>query len=342
MGYNAVSAPRLASFKDAVQWHNAVKPIRGSKEQVRPLGERRYHHIANITMPDPDTVHLNWYEQPLVTWHSDDSLTMHKPRGCNAYAPDQVIGFLPRGVSLVWNKGRAFVSIDGKVAELRRDAPLRFVRDDKGGLVMEHAPTPYGYRAKRGVAKKLMQQTCGEFLEWVAVTSSIVQTSTRAEHHAAHTLLLSEVGYPSGFEEAHRVRIKDLPWDGERSEVTFMLSRLWYLPHGDGGMDKQHFHRPSTELMMKWMSAGNEAHWLDALNVVMQHVGVIRYHNNPQGCAPIEMKKVTAYVERLVAFIHRDEAFTRIELPTDKVPTNRNQEYFNELTLNFKQIDIVS
>ena len=94
--------------------------------------------------------------------------------------------------------------------------------------------------------------------------------------------------------------------------------------------------------MMKWMSAGNEAHWLDALNVVMKHVGVIRYHNNPKGQAPIDMKKVTAYVERLVAFIHRDEAFTRVELPTDKMPTNRNAEYFNELTLNFGQYDTVS
>ena len=340
MGWNAVDAPRLASFADAVKWHNAVKPIRGTT--IRPLGERRYHHMASIGMPDPDSVHLQWYGQTMVTWHSDDSLTLYKPRGANAYSPDQTVGLLPRVIALQWNKGRVFVELNGRVTELVRGEPLRFVRDDKGNLVMEHAPTPYGYRAKRGVAKKLTQQTCGEFLEWAQLTSSIVQTSTRAEHNTAHALLRSEVGYPDEFEDAHRARIKDMPWEGQRSEVMFMLSRLYYLPHGDAGEDKKHFHRPSTELMLKWMSAGNEARWLDALNVVMHHVGVIRYQYNPKGQAPIEMKKVTAYVERLVAFIHRDEAFTRIELPTDKMPTNRNVEYFNELTLNFGQYDTLS
>ena len=340
MGWNAVNAPRLASFKDAVQWHNNVKPIRGTT--IRPLGERRSYHMASIAMPDPDTVHLNWCDQPMVTWHSDDSLTLHKPRGASAYTPDQTVGLLPRVIALQWNKNRIFAALNGRVVELRRGEPIRFVRDDKGSLVMLNPGLTYGYRAKRGVAKKLTQQTCGAFLEWATLTSSIMQTSTRAEHNAAHTLLLNEVGYPKEFDDAQRARIKDMPWEGERGEVTFLLSRLWYLPHGDAGMDKQSFHRPSTELMMKWMSAGNEAHWLDALNVVMKHVGVIRYHNNPKGQAPIDMKKVTAYVERLVAFIHRDEAFTRIELPTDKVPTNRNAEYFNELTLNFGQYDTVS
>jgi hypothetical protein len=298
--------------------------------------------MASIAMPDPDTVQLNWCDQSMVTWHSDNSLTLRKPRGSSAFTPDQTIGFLPRGIALLWDKHRIFAGQGSKVVELKRDEPMRFVRDDKGGLVMQHVPTPYGYRVKRGAIKRVTQQTCGAFLEWVQLTAPIMRATPHADHMEAHQMLLTEVGFPAGFDEAHQARVKDMPWDGERGDVMNMLSRLWYLPHGDAGMDRRHFHRPSTEVLVKWMSADNESRWLDALNVVMRHAGVIRYHNNPHGHCHIDVNKVTAYVERLVTFVHRDEVFTRVELPTNHVPTGRNAEYFNELTLSFKQIDIVS
>ena len=95
MAFNAIGGPRLGSFNDAVDWYNKVKPIRGNKDGTRPLGERRYHHMASISMPDPDTVQLSWLEQPMVLWHSDETMTLLKPRGSNAYTPDQVVGFLP-------------------------------------------------------------------------------------------------------------------------------------------------------------------------------------------------------------------------------------------------------
>ena len=345
MAFNAIGGPRLGSFKDAVEWHNKIKPIRGNKEQVRPLGERRYHNAASISMPNPDTVQLSWLEQPMVLWHSDETMTLLKPRGSNAYTPDQVVGFLPREIKLLWRTGRLFVTRGSEVAELKKGHPVSFTRCDCDTIVMDNPPAAYSYRVRRGVLPNLTQQACGEFLKWARLTASIVVVTSQEERVTAHGKLLSHFGFTPEFLEAENERIKKLPWEGERFGVQDALNRLHYLPHGQEGNDRKHFHRPSTELLMEWMRVGNEDRWFDALNVLMHHTATIHWRDTDQygrGSARIDLGKMTEYIERLVAYIHRDEVFKKTPAAKGVVPTNRNAEYFNDLVIDFGQTDTVS
>ena len=343
MAYNAINGPRLGSFKDAVEWHNKIKPIRGNKEQVRPLGERRYHNAASITMPDPDTVLLNYYREKLVEWRSDNTFTLHAPKYYSAFSGDQIIGFVPRSMSFEWNKGRLFVQTDGESIELIRRQSLKFVpiRGEKtyhGYPVFEvvGAPDVQVYRVRRGVADAITKRRFGAFLEWVALTSSIVPSISRSEMEESYAQFRTALGYTDGFLAEQKKAVDGLPWDGKREHVMVALCDVDYLPYSVHRLSGA-FHRASAELLAEWMSGNNPDKWLSALNVIQDYAGVHRFHMDRN--AHIDITRVYEYIKGIAAFLHRDEAFKVITLPAGTVPSKRNSEYFREFHIDFGQTD---
>jgi len=345
MGYNSIGAPRLGSFKDAVDWHNKVKPIRGNKDGVRPLGERRYHYSANITMPDPDTVLLNYYGSKLVEWRSDNTFTLHAPKYYSAYSGDQIIGFVPRSMGFSWEKGRLFVQLtDGKNIELVRRQSLGFTpveRTYHGWPVFEvvDAPDVHVYRVKRGVADAITKRRFGAFLEWVTMTSTIVLSVSNSEINESRKQYQSAAGYSEEFLDAKQEAVKGLGWDGKREMVAQALNDVHYLPHSPN-RGCSAFHRASAELLAGWMSGNNTERWLDALNVIQHHVGQHMYNDRlGKNGVYIDMPRVYGYVKSITAFLHRDEAFKVITIPAGTVPSKRNAEYFREIHIDFGQTD---
>ena len=109
MGYNTACVHRLAGFESVKLWHDRTKPIRGNKDNIRPLGSRRHHYMADIHMPDENTAHLRYYGQTLVEWRSDNTYTVFPPKYYSAYTPDNIHNFLPNhGQGFVWDRGRMF------------------------------------------------------------------------------------------------------------------------------------------------------------------------------------------------------------------------------------------
>ena len=98
--YNTAGVPHLTSFAQAKHRYEQTKPIKGSAN-VRPLGVRRYHKMASISMPDADTVNLEFCGKPLVQWRSDNTYTVYRPVYASAYVPDNTSHYVPkRGVRL--------------------------------------------------------------------------------------------------------------------------------------------------------------------------------------------------------------------------------------------------
>lgn len=348
MAYNAIGGPRLGSFKNAVDWHNKVKPIRGNAEQVRPLGERRYHHAANIIMPDPDTVVLNYHGNELVEWRSDNTFTLHAPKYYSAYSGEQIIGFVPCGMWFSWEKGRLFVKLfNGKNIELARRQSLKFAPTEKtyeGSPVFDvvDAPDVKVYRVKRGVADAIVKRRFGAFIEWVAMTSSIVSSASHEEIKESRKKYRVAAGYTDEFLDAEQKAVEHLPWGGKREMVSMALNDVHHIPYSSrrqGGA----FHRASSELLAEWMSSNNTERWLDALNVVQHHVGEHVYNDRlGRNGVYISVPRVYDYVKGIVAFLHRDEAFKVITMPAGVVPSKRNVEYFREISIDFGQTDSVS
>jgi hypothetical protein len=349
MAYNAIGGPRLGSFKNAVDWHNKVKPIRGNAEQVRPLGERRYHHAANIIMPDPDTVVLNYHGNELVEWRSDNTFTLHAPKYYSAYSGEQIIGFVPRGMEFSWEKGRLFVKLfNGKNIELARRQSLKFAPTEKTYydspiFDVVDAPDVKVYRVKRGVADAIVKRRFGAFLEWVAMTSSIVSSASHEEIKESRKKYKAAAGYTDELLSAVSKAVEHLPWGGERERVSMALNDVHHIPYSSrrqGGA----FHRASSELLAEWMSDNNTECWLDALNVIQNHVGEHLYgdYSGRKRGVHISVLRVYGYVKGIAAFLHRDEAFKITTMPAGIVPSKCNAEYFREISIDFGQTDSVS
>lgn len=348
MGYNSIGAPRLDSFAAAVKWHNEVKPIRGHAEQVRPLGSRRYHGAASISMPDPDTVLLNYYGNTLVRWQSDNTFTLFAPKYCSAYSGDQIIGFVPRSVGFNWVTGRLFVQLSGsRHVELTRRQSLKFVPIDKtsGGypiFEIADAPDVQVYRVKRGRADAIVKQRFSAFLEWVALTTPIANGTSNVEITASCEQLRSALGYTNEFLDAQMKAVEGLPWGGKREMVSQAINDVHRLPYSPN-RGAASFHKASSELLAEWMSDNNMECWLNALHVIKHHAGQHMYNDRlGKKGVYIDGLRLYDYVKSIAAFLHRDEAFKVVTLPAGTVPSKRNVEYFREMHVDFGQTDTVS
>jgi hypothetical protein len=284
---------------------------------------------------------LNYYGNKLVEWRSDNTFTLHAPKYYSAYSGDQIIGFVPRSMFFEWNRGRLFVQTDGASIEVIRRQSLKFVPVEKtynGYPVfkVENAPDVQVYRVKRGVADAITKRRFVAFLEWVALTSSIVPSVARSEMEESYAQFRAALGYTDEFLAEQKKAVDGLPWDGEREHVMAALCDVDYLPysvHRLGGA----FHRASAELLAEWMSGNNPDKWLSALNVVQDYAGVFKFHMDRN--AHIDIPRVYEYIKGVAAFLHRDEAFKVITLPAGTVPSKRNSEYFREIHIDFGQTD---
>jgi hypothetical protein len=222
---------------------------------------------------------------------------------------------------------------DGKNIELVRRQSLKFVPVDRTHngwpiFEVEDAPAVQVYRVRRGVADAITKRRFGAFLEWVALTSSIVPSVSRSEMEESYAQFRSVLGYTDEFLEEQKKAVDGLGWGGKREHVMLALCDVDYLPYAVNRLNGA-FHRASAELLAEWMSGNNPDKWLSALNVVLDYSGIY-------------MAGVYEYIKRIAAFLHRDEAFKVITLPAGTVPSRRNSEYFREIHIDFGQTDSVS
>ena len=66
----------LNSYAEALKWWEETKPIRGRKEDVRPIGWRGYtHHLIRKT--DKGAIECVMNERPIVTFHKNGNIDIH-------------------------------------------------------------------------------------------------------------------------------------------------------------------------------------------------------------------------------------------------------------------------
>ena len=174
MSYNTARLRVFYNYADVKDWHDQTPPIRGNKDNVRPLGSRRHWQMASISMAGDDVV-FNYYKEKAVVWHPDDSLTIYYPYYCTAYEPDKMAHFLPPNVAYEWDARRLVVhnKWDNTRVVVTPDKPLHLkcvgVTDWNGRVVRkfetQDVPITYRYVKRRGVASKIIKQKFQLFLD---------------------------------------------------------------------------------------------------------------------------------------------------------------------------------
>jgi len=333
MGWNTADVHRLASFEAAKLWHDRTKPIRGNKDNVRPLGSRRHHYMASIAMPDENTVHLKFYDTTLVEWRSDNTYSVFAPRYYSAYTPDNITYYLPlEWQHFQWDRGRLFYCTDNSRKEmyhLPRGGRLDFQLVD-GKSFLLNAPVAYNIRSNRGVVKKLMTKY-EEFTSWAQVVLTVSPSFLMSELEPSYEDYATSLGFISNAEyKAMSTNFATLTPE-ERDDYWNERYARDAVPFGTGRYNRQiGFHRQACLRMKELIEGGDPDDWVRVLHVVAYRAG--HYHwVDTKHHRRLEAEQAVEYIKQLVTYLHRDEAFRLERLPKGEKPSLTNGRYFHDL-----------
>ena len=331
MGWNTANVHRLANFEIAKTWYEKTKPIRGNKENVRPLGSRRHHIMASIAMPDANTVHLKFYGNTLVEWRSDNTYSVFSPKYYYAYTPDNTHNYLPlEWQNFHWDKGRMFYCTDNTRKEmyhLPRGGRLDFQMVN-GKSFLLNAPVAYNIRANRGVVKKLMPKY-EAFLSWVQVVLAITpdfavpEIEPSFEKYATSLGFTSDAEYKSNNFDKMTLEERDEYWNERYARDS--------IPFGVGRNNRTvGFHPMACERLREMIEGGDPDDWVQVLHVIARRAGN-GFWATQHAIKKLEVERAVEYITHLVTYLHRDEAFRLERLPKGSKPSLTNGKFFHDL-----------
>lgn len=340
--YNTYGIRRMNSFAEAKKHFEGVAPIRGNKDKIKPLGRRRYWNMANITMPDADTVDLNygWSEarrKPLVRWKSDNTFTVHYPLYANAYAPDNMTPYLPSSCFFSWSQGRLFIVLPGdKRYLMARGEEMRF-QIIEGKVFMLNKPVAYSYRVRRMPMATVMKEY-EPFLSWLQVVLAVSHPLTNEELEFPYANFVEEAGVKSEkYYDGLRVLVTAEKDDAKRSLVYAEANHRSRLPFAGRGVygANSKFHRESCELLQQWVTDTTAVNWANAMYVIAQQAAESRYSlavgKFPGYIRLLTLNHAQEYLRHLGVFLNRDEVLEKVRLDDGEAPSKRNTNYFTEI-----------
>jgi hypothetical protein len=340
--YNTYGIRCMNSFAEAKKHFEQVAPIRGNKDKIKPLGHRRYWNMANIAMPDANTVNLNYgwadaQREPLVRWKSDDTFTVRHPLYANAYAPDNMTKYLPSTCYFAWNQGRLFIVLPGDKRYLMvRGQDMQFQMLD-GKIFMLNKPVAYSYRVKRGPMATVMKEY-EPFLSWLQVVLAVSHPLTNEELEFPYDNFVEEAGVKSAkYYDGLRTLVTRETDEVKRNLVFAEANHRSRLPFAGRGVygANSKFHRESCELLQQWVTDTTAVNWVKAMHVIAQQAAESRYSlavgKFPGYIRSLTLKHVQEYLRHLGIFLNRDEVLEKVRLDDGATPSKRNTNYFTEI-----------
>jgi hypothetical protein len=327
--YNTAGVVMRDSFAGYVAKFKGTHPIRSQQSAgIVPLGHRRMHRMANISMPDEDTIHLNFYGHPLVVWKPDDTLEIFPPKYYSAYCIDNIQQFAPMGIHFTWNRGRVVVQQGSNSYLLEKDKTLKFKKVGPQLYELIDTPIEYAIRKKRGSEKKFVRE-CSKFLDWMELVQSIDNQNydPQKEMREAMDTMLVELGLltHSRFEE----------WcatpEGQRDSDRWEQNRLrGHVPHATGAIWRAStaFHTEGCKLMLNWITSPMSDKWVTAFYIIMFNAGKRSYiRTDSKWRVLLDRSTAEKYIAELVKHVYFEHCFDKVPLGAGEIPTKQNVEY---------------
>ena len=331
--YNTYGVTRMDSFAEVKKHYEQVTPIRGDASKVKPLGNRRYHYMANITMPDADTVDLNYSGAPLVRWKPDNTFTVFFTQYANAYGPDNMTPYLPRGCFFSWNLGRIFINLPGnKTYLMEPDKEMRFQMVE-GKIFMLNKPIAYSYRIKRAPLARAMKEY-EPFLSWLQVVLAVSHPLDNDHLTMPYSLFVEQAGVKHrGYYET-LVRNASMEKEDRRVLIYSENNKWQRLPfstRGNGYADKG-FHKPTSELLHAWVTDTSAVNWAQAMYVIAIQAAESRYSHGGAYLRTLKIDHAKDYLRHLAIFLNRGEVLEKLRLGDGEAPSKRNTNFFTEIS----------
>lgn len=352
MGYNTAGVRKLDSFAEAKKWYENTKPIARHSQQVRPLGMRRHHAMASIRMPDSSTVELYYYRDPLVTWRSDNTFSVHTPKYWSAFVPDNIHNFVPLNLGFGWNRGRLLLRVGNEAYAMDREQSYNFQMMDGGKCFFLNVPTAYATRIRRKAYSDVIKKV-SKFKDWFNIVNAISETHTGDAVNETYEIFRVANGVPSEA-QYDKLRGKLAYALCTTDEQRELVHRMWNEARNAGKLpfrgNRQHrnqyadFHRPSCEMLFNWIADESGSKWTEALYVILQQQGSNKNYysifNDRQ--MTISHRELRDYLGALVKYLFRDQVFEKTRLDQGAIPTKTNLNFYDEIEFTIGNIDMMS
>jgi hypothetical protein len=327
--YNTAGVVMRDSFAAYVEKFKGTHPIRSKQNAgVIPLGDRKKHYMASISMPDEDTIHLNFYGHPLVTWKSDDSFEVFPPRYYSAYAVANIHHFLPAKMEFDWNRGRVVVKHNDNSYLLGEGKTIKFKKVGPETYELVASTAEYAIRKKRGSEKKFVKE-CSKFLDWMELVQSIdnKNRNPESEMEGAMDTVLVELGLLTNDEFDKWCQTDE----GQRNPDRWEQNRLRkHVPHAMKGLWRSTggFHTEGCKLILNWITEPMSDKWVTALYIMMFNGGKRGYDRLDRGWTiTLSRKEAEDYIAELVKHVYFEHCFDKVPLGAGEIPTKQNVEY---------------
>jgi hypothetical protein len=329
MSYNTAGVIMRDSFADYVQKFKGTHPIRSKQNAgVVPLARRDKHHMASISMPDEDTIHLNFYGKPLITWKSDDSFEIFPPRYYSAYAIDNIQQFAPMSIHFSWNRSRAVVLHNNNSYLLEEGKTVKFKKVGPETYEVVASSEEHAVRKKRGSEKKFVRE-CEKFLDWMELVQSIDNQNPNFESEMNEGIdaLLVELGLLTNSEFDKWCQTEE----GRKDDTKWEQSRLRkHVPHATSAIWRSTtaFHTDGCKLILNWITEPMSDKWVTAFHIMMFNAGKRGYNRSvSKWTITLDRKTAEDYITELVKHVYFEHCFDRVPLGAGEIPTKQNTEY---------------
>lgn len=339
MSYNTLRAPSLSSYEGAVKWYEATKPIRGHKDKVRPLGERRYHHRGSISMTDAGVVQLHLWGKPFVEWHKDNTFVVTPPLYVSSYGVADMSGFLPHNMRFVWDKCRLFLKmVDqetlNEVAYQVTDEVLRFSVIGERKYKLHNKPAAIVYRRRRNAIPKFITERYGAFLSWMTVVIAVDNRVSDEAATKANTLMREACGIPSQKVYQH-INTHHQQWYSDNDtweDVRIAQALPMAKPHAR----HKWFHTESCKLVDSWLAGDDPDMWVQALHVMGCRYGQYTWGQGTNSTYRLFPSDAERFLVDLASHLYLDKLYSKEVLEDGAIPSRNYLHY--TLTAEIKDI----
>lgn len=170
-----VSCHDFKTFDTAEAHFKSVKPIRGSKPEVRPIGTNRRYKWCAIDMPDTNTVQAILYDTPCVEYKRDGTVTLRLDKWATYTTASFMDAVLPPhfGTVHLYKRRIVLTTPDGGKYEVPHGPDgLTFNANDWTRLTHVDKEDRYEYVADRK-AISMLREKYRPFIDYLRVCGSM-------------------------------------------------------------------------------------------------------------------------------------------------------------------------
>jgi len=316
MNLQSACIPVLASYEDAKEHYEEVKPLRsGAKKGLKPLGHNRRYFQCLITHDaEANAYNATLYENEVVKWLPDGEIHVCLC-GYDTPSTRQVI-YATTGHRLKHDRGTTYINVNGGWYGFDDGNYTMRIKDNE----VINPAQQYAFKIDRS-AMKTKRKEFGAFIEYVGNMGKVVAGIKASEVNA--TVQSGQVVF-------------QILGNGQKmmSKISLPSSGSYYVRDIGNA-------REVCKNFLQEVKQAQEAEDLEKIYALFVQLGASSLHFNSRLDACMKSwagnaqedgteigEPMLNYFDEIIKHVYREEVFVKAEVPVGVKVSNANRKYF--------------